>query len=107
MVSVALMSVLLVQLVRRLAAQESVPGLASVGSVPYIVVLFEQLVRRFQHDKLPGLVSEISGVVIVSLHFKRWKQFSVPGSVPVVWLAEFVQLVRRVKQFSVPGSEAK
>jgi hypothetical protein len=63
MVSVALMSVLLVQLVRRLAAQESVPGLASVGSVPYIVVLFEQLVRRDQHDKLPGLVSEIAVLV--------------------------------------------
>lgn len=67
MVSVVLMSVLLVQLVRRLAAQESVPGLGSVGSVPYIVVLFEQLVRRDQHDKLLGLVSEI--VVLVPAQF--------------------------------------
>ena len=90
------MSVPLVQLVRRLAEQLSEPGLGLVGSVPYIVVLLEQLVRRFQHDKLTGSVSKISGVVIVSSHFKRWKQFSVPGSVPVVSSAEFAQLVRRV-----------
>jgi hypothetical protein len=63
MVSVVLMSVVLVQLVRRLAAQESVPGLGLVGSVPNNVVLFEQLVRRDQHDKLPGLVSEIAVLV--------------------------------------------
>ncbi len=67
MVSVVLMSVLSVQLVRRLAEQLSEPGLASVGSVPYIVVLFEQLVRRDQHDKLLGLVSEI--VVLVPAQF--------------------------------------